>query len=162
MVSEAWTGGPALVVLVSRWVSPAPYPLVAPCWAWQSSTARAEMPLHAANLVFPMIGLEPGRDRQSNKPREAFGTAFTIGGGMYLTAAHVWRSARRFPLQGIELHSTESGNPEGMLLWKIIDSEMCDAIDLSLVKADAAFGETFAWNAHPASLLDQVRAFGYP
>jgi hypothetical protein len=90
------------------------------------------------------------------------GTAFTIGGGMYITAGHVWQNACRFPLQAIGLHPTGKDDSEGMLLWKIVDAEVFDTIDLAVVKVDAPFGQTFAWSAERAALLDQVRACGYP
>jgi hypothetical protein len=98
----------------------------------------------------------------SKKTRDVCGTAFTLGGGNYLTAGHVWKTASSFPLQGIGLGTATQDGSEHMLIRKIVDAAAFDTVDVAVLQVGFSFGSTFAWNAKPPALLDPVRAFGYP
>lgn len=99
--------------------------------------------------------MEPGNSR----PRELCGTAFHLGGTAYLTAAHVWRQAKTYPLQAIGMADT----PETEVVrchgvWK---AEPLEAFDLAVLHAPP-FGQAFLWSAQLPALHDEVRTFGYP
>ncbi len=117
--------------------------------------------LHATDLAFPVVGMDAGADG-SNKARAVCGSAFTLGGGHYLTAGHVWTAAASFPLQGIGLGTTSASGSEHVLIRKIVDTAVFEAIDVAILQVEVSFGRTFPWNAKPPALLDPVRAFGYP
>jgi len=53
----------------------------------------------ATDFVLPVMGTVPEGDKYVS--REACGTAFPIGGGVYLTAAHVLARAQTFPMPGL-------------------------------------------------------------
>jgi hypothetical protein len=114
---------------------------------------------HATFIALPVMGMEPRKDSWKAKPLQVYGTAFTIGGGAYLTAGHVWSGAQGDPLQALGMmDNPESGR---FLFRKIREGELLPAFDLAVLKAPP-FGKTFRWSAHPVSLLDEVRTFGYP
>src|SRR5215813_4441047 len=88
---------------------------------------------HATDLVFPVMGLTPEADG-TNKPRQVCGTAFGLGGGRFLTAGHVWKEASRSPLQGLGMATMTAGEPETVLLQRVIDAEILETVDIAILK----------------------------
>jgi len=113
------------------------------------------VPLRATDIVLPVVGMEPG----SSRPRELCGTAFHIGGGAYLTAAHVWKQAQTHPLQAIGM--TDTPDTEVVRCHGVWKAEALEAFDLAVLSAPP-FGQSFLWSKQLPALLDEVRAFGYP
>jgi trypsin-like peptidase len=104
-----------------------------------------------------VMGTVPDGDKYVS--REACGTASQIGGGVYLTAAHVVARAQTFPMAALAVI------PDGRkgTLHRITEIETFPDFDLAIFRAGKAnFGQTFRWTDAPAALLDEVRAFGYP
>jgi hypothetical protein len=118
--------------------------------------------LRATDLVFPVMGVDVEADG-SKKFREACGTAFTIGGGAYLTAGHVWKQASGFALQGLGLGVMRAENDEHITIRRVTHAEMFDAVDLAVLELDvSSLGKTFPWSTESVALLDRVNTFGYP
>jgi hypothetical protein len=116
--------------------------------------------VHATDLALPVMGFERSESSWSNKPREICGTAFTIGGGAYLTAAHVWERARTHDMQALGImHEPETGV---FKFHRITDGEGLASLDLAVLRAAVSFGKTFQWSAARVALLDGVRSYGYP
>jgi hypothetical protein len=119
-----------------------------------------DMIQHATSFALPVMGLEAPEGSSSAKAREMCGTAFTIGGGAYLTAGHVCKQARAHPLQAIGM--MDEPETEAFKLVKVTHAEVLEAVDLGVLKASHSFGTTFRWSRAPASLLDTVETYGYP
>jgi hypothetical protein len=117
--------------------------------------------LNVYELVLPVIGADSAETGEL-RIREACGTAFTIGGGVYLTAGHVWENALAFPKQGIGILPDQSGPPGHMLICRVDDSEVLKDYDLAILKSAAVSSKTFPWSTADLTLLEEVRAFGYP
>jgi hypothetical protein len=98
----------------------------------------------------------------TNKTHEVCGTAFTIGGGNYLTAGHVWAAASSYPLQAIGLGMTSRNGAESLIARRILHATVFDTVDVAVLQVGIAFGRTFPWSAKRIALFDPIRAFGYP
>jgi hypothetical protein len=106
-------------------------------------------------LVFPIIGVKTDK-----KPATVCGTAFSIGGDMYLTAGHVWENAHTYPLQAM---GVRVGPKREMLLYKALDAENIPTLDLTILRTTApAPNKALMWSSVGPGLCDDVRAFGYP
>jgi hypothetical protein len=110
----------------------------------------------ATDFVLPVMGTVPAGDKYVS--REACGTAFHIGAGVYLTAAHVLARAQTFPMPGLGvLWPADTGN-----LHRLGETESFNDFDLAIFRASVTFGAMLKWSLTPAALLDEVRTFGYP
>src|SRR5439155_22482682 len=108
--------------------------------------------------ALPVSGLEHIEGKWSSRTREVCGTAFTLGGGAYLTAGHVWKQALTHPIQALGMmDAPDSGTFKNV---KIRDAEVLAGYDLAILKAPP-FGKSAPWSAQPVALLDTVQAFGY-
>ena len=117
--------------------------------------------LNVFELVLPVIGAD-STETGELKTREAFGTAFTIGGGVYLTAGHVWENALAFPKQGIGILPDQTERPGHMLICRVDESEVLKDYDLAILKSPAVSWKAFPWSTADLTLLEEVRAFGDP
>jgi hypothetical protein len=114
---------------------------------------------HATYFVLPVMGMEPGETRRTSKPRQVCGTAFSIGGGVYLTAGHVWKQAQKHPLQALGMMNEPESRE--VLAVAIKEAELLEAVDLAVLKA-SPFGKSFSWSFARSALFDGVRTYGYP
>src|SRR5258708_4143523 len=96
---------------------------------------------HVTFLALPVVGVEPLTDGCAGNTREVCGTAFTVGGGAYLTAGHVWKQAHTHSIQALGMmDEPERGE---FKLVKISDGELLEEFDLAVLKAPVRFGDTF-------------------
>lgn len=107
------------------------------------------------SLVFPVFAVTPGGSRLVRP--DAFGTAFCIGPGIFLTAGHVVESVRSYGgavalgnMRGEAIESTEASAVE------VIASH-----DLAIVQCALPAIGALAWQEEPLQLLTDVGAFGY-
>jgi hypothetical protein len=116
---------------------------------------RAPRDQDTLELTFPIIGLSAEK-----KPLSVCGTAFSIGGDMYLTAGHVWDNALIFPLRAIGVREHQAPNAT---LFQISDREIIAAFDLAILKTLApAPDKALIWSSKDLILFANVRTFGYP
>ena len=83
--------------------------------------------------------------------REIFGTAFSIGGGVFLTAAHVIKAASSCELMGL-------GNPEEEVWQAYLFSEieLFEGSDVAVFRCPRTPTKAFAWHTSPLSMLTDV------
>jgi hypothetical protein len=106
-------------------------------------------------LVFPIMGVATNK-----KPATVCGTAFSLGGDMYLTAGHVWENAHTYPLQAM---GVRHGPEQEMLLYRVFEAENIAAFDLAVLKTAAPTpNKALIWSTLEPGLFADVRAFGYP
>lgn len=117
-----------------------------------------ELPLATPNIiifdyVFPVfIGSEV------MKPTVVEGTAFGIGDGRFVTAAHCLR-------EGMKSGWMALGTTDGKQLraWNIVAWELVDDYDLAVFHADVSVPvKCFPWHAGQLPMTTTVKAAGYP
>jgi hypothetical protein len=109
-------------------------------------------------IAFPVAG---GASAEENPAvvfiAQVYGTAFSVGGDCFLTAAHTIHAAGENPHLGL-------GCPEGGL-WKfspITDLEVVDDYDLGIIEAKLPVSRALNWNVDELPMLEPIRTVGYP
>lgn len=114
--------------------------------------------VNAFTHVFPVIAGGHGEDSQRILVSDVFGTAFSVGNGFYLTAAHVVRGA------------LEKGNVYlGYVvdrIWAaapVSDHELLEDSDVAIVAAASVpSAVSLPWNMDKESMLEYVQTVGFP
>jgi hypothetical protein len=106
-------------------------------------------------LTFPIMGVSAAK-----KPLVVCGSAFALGGNMYLTAGHVWENALAFPLRAVGIREQQAPNAT---LYHVSDGETIAAFDLAILKTPAPTpNKALIWSSADLILFANVRTFGYP
>lgn len=116
-------------------------------------------PFDARHVALPVFGCE----RLGDMPRQVCGTAFPIGGQYFLTAGHVIRAVRDYPVASLGFISVDaSRGATASRNAPITDAEIIDRLDLAVVACEG--GPWFAppWASLEVPLLTQVMCPGYP
>lgn len=109
-------------------------------------------------MFLPVLGgtLEDSGERVN--VHEAFGTAFAIGGGMYLTAGHVVEGALSTPLASLASPEDE-GKRWGM--HPIRQQEVFSPCDVAVLDVPTLETPALPWHASLLMALTDVISFGY-
>lgn len=114
--------------------------------------------------VFPVIALKPDQAGEMARP-DFFGTAFAVGPGVFMTAAHVARAA--------EAHGAVAvGGPSSVDGQALIGAARVQHVetwaerDVALLFCNASglteLTELKVWLVKPVQLLTDLSSFGYP
>jgi Trypsin-like peptidase domain len=117
-----------------------------------------ELPLAAPNLFIFDYVLPLFVGREVMKPIAVEGTAFGIGAGCFMTAAHCIR-------EGVSLGWMALGTTDGKQLraWNISAWELVDDYDLAIFQADVSVPvKYFPWHTSELPMATTVKAAGYP
>lgn len=110
----------------------------------------------ASRYVFPIVAGEI-RDEGPLTVRAVLGTAFSIGGGAFLTAGHTIENALASEAAMVGWPDDETGR--GVPLF---EPELLEGYDLGVFRADPPHVERTRWVARELALLDPVRTVGHP
>jgi hypothetical protein len=117
-----------------------------------------EFPLAAPKLFIFDYVLPLFIGRELMKPTAVEGTAFGIGDGCFVTAAHCLRS-------GMKAGWMALGTTDGkqIKVWNISSWELIDGYDLAVFRADVSVSvKKFPWHEHELPMNTSVTAAGYP
>jgi hypothetical protein len=89
--------------------------------------------------------------------RQVIGTCFSIGGGYFLTAAHVLQDAYQCKWSGISFpyEGRWQGSP-------FLDTEILEDLDIGVFKAETPNIKLLRWNDKSYPMLQAVQSIGYP
>jgi hypothetical protein len=109
--------------------------------------------------VFPVVAIAPGQDTELARP-DFFGTAFAVGAGVFLTAAHVVRAAAEHGQ--VALGGPTSGSA-GMGGVKVENWDVWPDRDVAILFCSARPPHPLdIWLAKPVQVLTDLASFGYP
>lgn len=113
--------------------------------------------------VFPVIALKPEQAGEMARA-DFFGTAFAVGPGVFMTAAHVARNAEAHGAVAIGGPSSVDGHaPLGAVRVQQIETWWPDHdVALLYVAAVAGLTELKMWLTNRLQLLTDLGSFGYP
>jgi hypothetical protein len=109
--------------------------------------------------IFPVVGgsAQPKATESIILIKQVYGTAFSIGGGFFLTAAHVIHSAQENEWCGVGFTDKNKWNA-----FVFDDTETIDEFDLGIFAAKIPEVKSFAWSLIELPMLESVQAVGYP
>jgi hypothetical protein len=117
-----------------------------------------ELPLAAPNVfIFDYI-LPIFVGPSVMKPTAVESTAFGIGGGCFITAAHCIREGMKFGWMAL-------GTTDGKEVrwWNITGCDLADDYDLAVFQADVSVPlKSFPWHTSQLPMTTNVKAAGYP
>ena len=112
---------------------------------------------NAFRHVFPVVGGELSSDGQVLLATDVYGTAFPIGGGHWITAGHVVRSAAAHPLSAIGVPSGERWATRSIKAFEVIESH-----DIAVFTAEHSDVDLMPWVAGALPITIPVSSVGYP
>ena len=109
---------------------------------------------NAFDYVFPVIGYEKNAADHFDM-RQIYGTAFSIGEDLYLTAGHSLTEASQHEAAAL-------GRMAGGLIGanQIREREILTDSDLAVCQADVPAEKPLAWQTDELGMLTSVRAIG--
>lgn len=110
----------------------------------------------AYSMVFPVVG--GVQDGDQVNIRAVHGTAFSVGGDVFLTASHVMPYAREHPWAGLEIRN--EGEHSGAV--PVIEVDDHPEYDVCLIRARVPDPMVLRWTVGPLPMGAGVRACGYP
>lgn len=117
------------------------------------------VPYDARHIALPVFAC----DRLGEMPRQVCGTAFPIGGQYFLTAGHVVRAAREFPIATLGFISVDAGRGATASRSALIaETEIIESLDLAVVACGDGPWIAPAWASTEVPLLTLVMCPGYP
>ena len=115
--------------------------------------------VNAYEKVFPIVGagVEGVALGDAVVIRQVYGTAFPIGMGCFLTAAHAIHAASENPWFGLAFADGEIWRASPLMDFKTIDD-----CDLSVVRAKLPKTRSLEWGLGELPMLHPVQVVGYP
>lgn len=109
--------------------------------------------------IYPYILAVFGAERLEDATGfKVYGSAFCVGGNLFMTAGHCIVNAKTHPVWGVGRLNTSS------LQWfahPATDSEIHDTLDIGLIQAEVADVSTFPWVLEEMPGLMDVKTAGY-
>ena len=115
--------------------------------------------MNAYELVFPVISGDVIEKNGNNSmlTRQVLGTCFSVGGGFFLTAAHVLTAALECERHGIGFPLEK--------VWQVspfLKTEIHEDIDIGIIQAELPNYQSLNWNILPLGMWASARTIGYP
>jgi S1-C subfamily serine protease len=117
---------------------------------------RLKLEIRSYDFVFPVFG---GTQREGGffVPTQLFGTAFSIGGGLFLTAGHVLRGASD------EIEARVGNNEDrNWKSYEVTDSEILPSLDVAIIQCRVPIRSALMWHKGELPMLSPVQSTGYP
>jgi hypothetical protein len=109
-------------------------------------------------MFLPVLGGTPDASAQRMAVSDVFGTAFAIGGGMYMTAGHVVEAALSTAMVTLAFPEDQG---RGWGMYPVLDHEIFSPCDVAIIRAESPHAVPLPWETPMLTVLTDVMAFGY-